>query len=708
MSVKSLLSGLALCLLCLWLPPAGAQQADELPIEKLFPKLTRIGEKQSDLPVYPVYQLNELLGYAWVSTDINNIAGFAGKPIKLLIGLDTQGRFSGVEVLDHHEPVFLHGLGNQALLDFMQQYEGRSVADQIIVSTANNRRSGSGDASEGGPVYIDGVTKATVSVLIINDVMLSTALNVARRYLEGFEAPPQSALTETAFEPLTLQEMLARGLLLDWRISMGDAAEAFGRDVTDYPDFSELDAAPDALFSELYYAYLNAPLIGRNLLGDEAWETLMADLPEGDHLLWVGSRGPFSHVARDFTPASAPNRLSLTQNGAVIEIKDYNVADSLSTPALAELPAIDRAHVFRIKSISGFDLGGELSLGLNVNLAMNHLVREQHTLTQAYQLPQTLWVRLESDPGSSGQQTPLWKRIWHDRATDVAVLCAALGLLLWVFIRQQHYSRNARAFHAFRWAWLWFLLLYIGFYLQGQLSVVNIFTLLHAFVDGFDITVFLLDPVIFILWCVTFASLFLWGRGLFCGWLCPFGALQEMSSWLGKKLHLRQWRISEKTHRRLIYLKYPILLTLVISSFYSLTLAERLAEVEPFKTSITLVFVRHWPFVLYALALLGIGMFVHKFYCRYLCPLGAGLAVIGWFRSFHWLKRIPMCGKPCQTCHNRCEIGAIPRDGKIDYNECVQCLECIVILNDETQCASKLLEKKRKVIPVKAVPVAGT
>ncbi|MNE67675.1 quinol dehydrogenase membrane component [compost metagenome] len=116
---------------------------------------------------------------------------------------------------------------------------------------------------------------------------------------------------------------------------------------------------------------------------------------------------------------------------------------------------------------------------------------------------------------------------------------------------------------------------------------------------------------------------------------------------------------------------------------------------EPFKTSITLFFVRSWPFVLYAVILLGLGLFVHKFYCRYLCPLGAGLAVLGKYHLFAWLKRIDACGKPCQHCRNHCEIGAIERDGRIDYDECIQCLECIVILNNDDQCVASISARKQ-------------
>ena len=135
-----------------------------------------------------------------------------------------------------------------------------------------------------------------------------------------------------------------------------------------------------------------------------------------------------------------------------------------------------------------------------------------------------------------------------------------------------------------------FTIFYIGYYTQGQLSVVNIYTILLSLANGFRLEVFLLDPVIFILWVFVFISLFIFGRGLFCGWLCPFGALQEMMGLLAKKLSIRQIKISPKHHKQAQKIKYIILFILVGTSFYSLSLAEKLAEVEPFKTSITLNF----------------------------------------------------------------------------------------------------------------------
>ncbi|WP_176038829.1 4Fe-4S binding protein, partial [Brucella tritici] len=87
-------------------------------------------------------------------------------------------------------------------------------------------------------------------------------------------------------------------------------------------------------------------------------------------------------------------------------------------------------------------------------------------------------------------------------------------------------------------------------------------------------------------------------------------------------------------HERLWPLKYMIFLGLFGLSLYSVALAEVFAEVEPFKTSIILKFAREWPFVIYALTLLTAGLFIERFYCRYMCPLGAALAIPGRIRMF--------------------------------------------------------------------------
>ena len=660
-------------------------------IQELFPKATDIRYRLPDYPVYPVYQLQELIGYAYESRDISPLQGFAGKPINMLIGLDSRGRFTSLRILNHHEPVFLHGLGEEPLFEFIDQYEGRSLTEQIIIDTSGSR---SGKNPDGNVVHFDGVSKATVSVLIINDTVLSSALKVARKKLEGFTQAPATRAKTDLYQPLSWGQLVDRGYIGHWRISPEAIEEKLGSPLVDYPEAPHPD--PGEPFTELFFGYINAPMVGRNLLGDEGFEQLIERTGPGAQILAVMSRGLYPHLPDDFTPGSSPERLGLQQNNLSLDTRDINVFDQNIHLNANGMPDMAKATLFRVGGNAGFNPGAKSTLKLSVTLRKNHLVADRTELDIPVVFAEDLFETVEVAPRPEDSRQPVWIGLWQERWLTISILVLSLTVLTVFFARQRTLSRYPKLVHRFRWGFLFFTLFFIGFYAQGQLSVVNIYTLFLAIWDGFSLNVFLLDPVLFILWTYTFISLFVWGRGLFCGWLCPFGALQEMAAWLGDKLKFRQVKVPETWHRRLILLKYPILLVLVGTAFYSLELAEKLVEVEPFKTGITLFFVRYWPFVVYAVGLLVVGMFIHKFYCRYLCPLGAGLAVLGKLRLFSWLDRVELCGKPCQHCKNSCGINAIQKDGRIDYNECIQCLECVVILKDQSQCVDKVLEKKRQ------------
>ena len=127
---------------------------------------------------------------------------------------------------------------------------------------------------------------------------------------------------------------------------------------------------------------------------------------------------------------------------------------------------------------------------------------------------------------------------------------------------------------------------------------------LQSLVNGFRWETFLIEPVIFLLWGFVALGLLFWGRGVFCGWLCPFGALQELTNALAQRLGVRQIAVPFALHERLWVIKYTLFLAILALSFYSMERALVLAEVEPFKTAIAMRFMRAWPFVLFAVALL--------------------------------------------------------------------------------------------------------
>jgi len=309
-------------------------------------------------------------------------------------------------------------------------------------------------------------------------------------------------------------------------------------------------------------------------------------------------------------------------------------------------------------------------------------------------------------PTEESAEEPLWQRLWLAKSVQVGVLLAALAVLSMIFFFQDWLTSRPVLYERVRLGFLLFTLLWLGWYAQAQLSVVNVLTFLSALRTDFRWDYFLMAPLIFILWCAVAASIIFWNRGAFCGWLCPFGALQELLNKAARKVGVPQLKIPFGVHQRLATVKYIVFLALFGVSLSALATAERAAEVEPFKTAIVLHFVRDWPFVLYAAALLGANLFVERFFCRYLCPLGAALAIPARLRMFDWLRRYRECGNPCQRCGNECPVQAIHPEGHISPNECIQCLHCQMLYHHDRKCPvmiqRRLKREKRAALSIPA------
>jgi NosR/NirI family nitrous oxide reductase transcriptional regulator len=149
-------------------------------------------------------------------------------------------------------------------------------------------------------------------------------------------------------------------------------------------------------------------------------------------------------------------------------------------------------------------------------------------------------------------------------------------------------------------------------------------------------------------------------------------------------------------HERLWPIKYIVFLGLFALSLHSTNLAVMASEVEPFKTAISMKFMRAWPFVVYAGALLAAGLFIERFFCRYLCPLGGALAIPARLRMFDWLKRRHQCGQVCGICAARCTVQAIHPSGAINPNECIHCLQCQALYLDPKTCPPLVAQEKRR------------
>ena len=133
----------------------------------------------------------------------------------------------------------------------------------------------------------------------------------------------------------------------------------------------------------------------------------------------------------------------------------------------------------------------------------------------------------------------------------VVALVAMLVVLTLIFFFQDLLVKREKLFDRIRLVFLAVTLVWLGWIAQAQLSVVNILTFTSALRTDFQWSYFLVDPLIFILWFAVAAALLFWGRGPFCGWLCPFGALQELTSRLAKLARVPQVTVPWWLHERL-------------------------------------------------------------------------------------------------------------------------------------------------------------
>ena len=307
------------------------------------------------------------------------------------------------------------------------------------------------------------------------------------------------------------------------------------------------------------------------------------------------------------------------------------------------------------------------------------------------------------DEDSSGRHE--WLQVWQSQRVDITVLLLGLVVLTTGLIAQKRMSATDTRLRLLRSTYLVFTVGFVGWYAQGQLSIINITGAIESLSTGGDLSFLMNDPITVILWVFVAGTLLVWGRGTFCGWLCPFGALQELISLIANAAGLQQRRLRAALDRQLKWLKYGVLATILVSIFAAPSFARIAIEVEPFKTAISLYFDREWPFVLWALSCLALGVFVYRGYCRYICPLGAALASVNFLQRWSWIPRRNECGTPCQSCRYKCEYQAIEDTGKVNYSECFQCLDCVSIYQDTKRCLPLIQEGRaaRTVIPVVSV-----
>jgi NosR/NirI family transcriptional regulator, nitrous oxide reductase regulator len=663
----------------------------------------RFGPLQGDPAIAPAYKDDQLFGFVYLNSEFANATGYSGKPIQLLVGIDPKGVLTGLKLVEHKEPIVLLGIPEKRILEAVNKLIGADMASVVRGATPAPQ--------------VDIVSGATVTVLVIGDSIVRSATKLIKSGRLGAQG---NAIANTAPQAAMVidpgdsgvrdwQSLVGDGSVRRLILSVADVNQAFEKSGNAGAAAHPEEGDPAETFIDLYVADVAVPSIGRSLLGDDGYTRLAGRLKPGQQALIVAGSGRYSFKGAAYVRGGIFDRIELTQDTNSIRFRDrdHTRLGSLAAEGAPDFPEI---ALFTLPSEFAFDPTEPWVLQLLVQRVVATREKAWLTFDLGYTLP-NLYVKREPAPpvrqqvaasaavssapaanaspdaaASSAEDEPLWMKIWRGNVAKISTTIAALGALTLIFFFQNSLVRRPKLYVWARRFYLLFILVWLGWYANAQLSVVNVLTFANSLLTGFNWEYFLSAPLIFLLWASIAAGLLFWGRGPFCGWLCPFGALQELLNNIAQAVKIPQYRLPWGLHERLWPIKYIIFLGLFGLSLYSTAFAEQLAEVEPFKTAIVLKFAREWPFVIYALTVLSAGLFVERFFCRYMCPLGAALAIPGRIRMFEWLRRWPECGSPCQRCANECPVQAIHPEGHINVNECIYCMHCQELYFDDHRC----------------------
>ena len=172
----------------------------------------------------------------------------------------------------------------------------------------------------------------------------------------------------------------------------------------------------------------------------------------------------------------------------------------------------------------------------------------------------------------------------------------------------------------------------------------------------------------------------------FCGFLGSFGTMGDFFWYIGTKLKLKRPKIGSRTDRILKKTKY-VLLAIIFLLCWTFGVTILSGTDNPWTVFGMLTRLDGWT---EGGVLLSIGMFlllliiagslyIERFFCRYLCPLGAVFAITSKFRLFKIRKPRRDCGS-CRACTKRCSMGiSLYKSNMVKSAECIDCLNCVEI-----------------------------
>ncbi len=545
----------------------------------------------------------------------------------MLVGVDLNGTLTGIKILYYRESYKSIRGDFLATERFPNQFETKNVADGFRVGRD-----------------VDGVSRATISSWAVARGIRNAARRVARVYLTDSDYVANTKADARALrllEAQTWEDMIANGLVSNLDVTLGDMTTL-----------------------KLSFAFMGHDGLGELLVGVNDYSRADREASNrvmNGNMILVGVDGDASMPFRQ-------ERLAVMQGEEIfpIERRRFVYVGSADQGKIAKqvrfagaMVLDDRIDISRAFKIL-YDTGEPIASFEDLAQVDYQVPPLPLALVQGTELPAEFLADIDEEYDDEEDSGSFASLINNAPWAEVAALLLLLALVMTSFLRKSA---------SLRWVTLTYTLVYLGFIDGTFLSVSHITNAIKL-----GPSLFLNDLPLLLIVVFTLVTTLFWGR-VFCSSLCPFGALQDfLTRFVPHKL---QKQLPQALHDKAIYIKYGILLLLIVMALAYSELSV-FQYFEPFGT----IFYQSQSILLWGilLAFLAASSVVSRFYCRYACPLGAALGVVSLISPWR-IARVQQC-QVCSVCEHACPTGAI-RGPDIDFKECVRC----------DVCESKLISK---------------
>jgi polyferredoxin len=194
----------------------------------------------------------------------------------------------------------------------------------------------------------------------------------------------------------------------------------------------------------------------------------------------------------------------------------------------------------------------------------------------------------------------------------------------------------------------------------------------------------------------------IFGR-FFCSWVCPFGSLHHFVGFLGNRGKSAPQKIQLNKYRKAQSVKYFVLIVFLtmaafppigaslqtglldpiplVSRSFNLLLLPILDRSVNLVSATTRFYEGAWLIFAIFFSAVLLNLVIPRFYCRFVCPLGALFGILGRFAIWRIGKNQSKCSD-CKLCERNCEGGCEPA-GNIRISECVLCFNCLDDCKDD-------------------------